>query len=112
MYLCVLGISISWKRSNGVFHFNKLLFLKPMKIVSNNVYFKIIFLFGFVYAFAGSGNAGPPAPTAKQNAATASAIPPPPGVPIDENIVVLLIVALLFGTYIIYLNYIKTKNTI
>jgi hypothetical protein len=78
-----------------------------MKIVSNSVCFLIIFLFGFMHAFAGSTKSGPPAPTAKQ-----TALPPPPGLSVDENVFVLMIVALLFGTYIIYLNYIKTKNTI
>ena len=77
-----------------------------MKIESNNVYFLIIFLFGFMNAFAGSINSGPPAPTAKQNRIS------PPGLPIDENIFILMIIALLFGIYIIYLNCIKTKNTI
>ncbi|MFV8269261.1 hypothetical protein ACNQGP_04900 [Flavobacterium sp. GT2N3] len=75
-----------------------------MKIESNNVCFLIIFLFGFMHAFAGSGDASPPAPTAKKV--------PPPGLSIDGNSIVILIVALLFGIYIIYLNYIKTKNTI
>ena len=78
-----------------------------MKTVSNNVYFLIIFLFGFVCAFAGSTDAGPPVPTAKK-----MGLPPSPGLPIDENIFLLLVVASLFGTYIIYYNYIKTKNTI
>ena len=78
-----------------------------MKIVSNNVYFLIIFLFWFMYTFAGSNKAGPPAPTAKQMTP-----PPPPALSINENIFILMIIALLFGTYIIYLSYIKTKNTI
>ena len=82
-----------------------------MKIVSNNFRFVIIFLFGCTYAFAGSSNNGPPAPTAKQNAVAIDPTPPP-GLSIDENIFILLVVALLFGTYIIYLSYIKTKNTI
>ena len=79
-----------------------------MKIVSNNVYFLIIFLFWFMYSFAGLNKAGPPAPTAKQTALP----PPPPALSIDENIFILMIVALLLGTYIIYINYGKTKNTI
>ena len=78
-----------------------------MRIESNKVYFLIIFLFGFMNVFAGSGGSGPPAPTAKQMAP-----PVGPGLPINENIFTLMIIALLFGIYIIYLNYIKTKNTI
>ena len=36
--------------------------------------------------------------------------PPPPGLPIDENIYMLLIVALFLGIYIIYNNKLKTKT--
>jgi hypothetical protein len=40
--------------------------------------------------------------------------PPPPNleVPIDENILILFSVAMLFGIYIIYRNNIKVKNPI
>jgi len=44
--------------------------------------------------------------------------PPPPGlcnpcpVPIDESIMILVVIAVLFGVYIIYKNNLKTKSPI
>lgn len=76
-----------------------------MKIKSNTLYFLIIFLFGIMNVFAGPGGSGPPAPTAKKP-------PPPPGLSIDENSVFIMILALLFGIYIIYSNTLKTKTPI
>ncbi len=37
---------------------------------------------------------------------------PPPGLPIDENIFILIIIALLFGVYVIYSHRLKTKTPI
>ena len=50
----------------------------------------------------------PPPPDGKEY------IPPPPGefLPIDENIFILMTVALLFGIYIIYKHKLKQKTTI
>ena len=45
---------------------------------------------------------GPPSPTGKKP-------PPPPGLPIDDNIIGLVVVALLFGFYVIYIHSLKTK---
>jgi hypothetical protein len=61
-----------------------------------------------MHAFAGNAD-GPPAPSP-----TGKAPPSPPVlvVPIDENIVILMIMALLFGIYIIYINALKTKTPI
>ena len=38
--------------------------------------------------------------------------PPPPGLPIDENILIVMIFAVLFGLYIIYGFKFKTKTPI
>ncbi|MFV8371455.1 hypothetical protein [Flavobacterium sp. LB2P74] len=76
-----------------------------MKIESNKVYFLIIFLFGIMDVLAGPGGSGPPAPTARKP-------PPPPGLSIDENSIVVMVIALLFGIYIIYDNMLKTETPI
>lgn len=57
---------------------------------------------GVSVAFAGPT---PPAPTHKKP-------PPPPGLPIDENIYVIVLFAILFGIYIIYRHNLKTKTPI
>jgi hypothetical protein len=64
-----------------------------------------------VFAGKGSGT-GPPAPTAKSSAVNEFGPPPPPGLPIDENIFILMIIAILFGIYIIYSFKLKTKTPI
>lgn len=76
-----------------------------MKALLVKFYLLIFFLFGMLSAFAGNGaGSGPPSPTGKT--------PPPPGLPIDENIFLLVGIAILFGIYIIYKNNLKTKNPI
>ncbi|KIA87152.1 hypothetical protein OA85_05945 [Flavobacterium sp. AED] len=75
-----------------------------MKIESNKFYFLIIFLFGIMNAFAGD----PPAPSPFGRKKP----PPPPGLPIDENIFILMIMTVLFGIYIIYSFRLKTKTPI
>ena len=77
-----------------------------MKIVPNKFYFFIAFLFGKFYSIAGNG--GPPVP----NIAGRKKPPPPPGLPINENIFILIIIALIFGIYIIYDHRLKTKTPI
>jgi hypothetical protein len=85
-----------------------LLFLKIMKVVSDKFSLLLVFLLGTMYAFAGNAD-GPPAPSPNGRLP-----PPPPSVaaPIDENIVILMIMALLFGIYIIYIDALKTKTPI
>jgi hypothetical protein len=83
-----------------------------MRVLSDKLFLFIGFLMGTLYAIAGSAG-GPPAPNpaGKMNGAM---VGPPvgPGLPIDENIVVLVIIAVLFGIYIIYKDKLKTKSTI
>ncbi len=69
-----------------------------MKAIVYRFFVLIITLFGVTDAFAVPS---PPAPGDK--------IPPPPGLPIDENIYILLIMGILFGIYIIFRFQSKTK---
>jgi hypothetical protein len=62
----------------------------------------MIFVLGMINAFA--ANPAPPSPVGRRRP------PPPPGLPIDENIWTMMLVALLFGIYIIYNFKIKQKT--
>jgi hypothetical protein len=64
-----------------------------MKAIVDKVFILIVTLLGMTDAFAAPH---PPSPGSK------TTTPPPPGLPIDENISFLLIMAMLFGIYIIY----------
>jgi hypothetical protein len=84
-----------------------------MRVLSDKLFLFIGFLMGTLYAIAGSGG-GPPAPNpaGKSNGAMDVPPPPPPGTPIDENLIVLMAIAVLFGIYIIYKDRLKTKSPI
>jgi hypothetical protein len=71
-----------------------------MKIITNKFLITMLCFLGSFVAFAGPT---PPAPTHKKP-------PPPPGLPIDENILIVLLIAILLGIYIIYKHNIKTKT--
>ncbi|HSN49200.1 MAG TPA: hypothetical protein VLR29_10610 [Flavobacterium sp.] len=73
-----------------------------MRTIANKFIFVIIHLLGGIIAFAAPK---PPPPDYKKP-------PPPPGLPIDENISVLVIMAILLGFYIIYKYHLKTKAPI
>ncbi|MCG9792150.1 hypothetical protein [Flavobacterium algicola] len=66
-----------------------------MKIISNKHYLLIAFFAGTVCMIA-----QPPAPIP---------VIPPPGLPIDEGLIALLIGGILFGTYTIY-NFNKKRK--
>lgn len=72
-----------------------------MKINLQNFLIVVLILLGPI---CGLASTTPPSPRRPP--------PPPPGdrVPIDENLMVLLIVALLFGIYIIYKHRLKQKT--
>ena len=75
-----------------------------MKMISK---IAIVFLFGIVNVFAASA---PPTPasTAKNAAATAGP-EPQPALPIDSNLLLLVIAAVLLGIYVIYKHKLYTK---
>jgi hypothetical protein len=73
-----------------------------MKNIANKLLFVTICLFGVTIAFAAPN---PPAPTHKKP-------PSPPGLSIDENVLVIVIMAILFGIYMIYRYQLKTKAPI
>ncbi|MEZ7499130.1 hypothetical protein QO200_10290 [Flavobacterium sp. Arc3] len=80
-----------------------------MKDLQNKYYFFVFFLFGMLRAFADGVSPPPP----DDPVVTADGLPPPPpGFAIDENIFMLLSIAILFGIYIIYKNNLKTKSSI
>jgi hypothetical protein len=70
-----------------------------MKNIVNKFIFVTIYLLGVAIAFAAPK---PPPPNYKRPA-------PPQGLPIDENISFLVIIAIMFGIYIIYRHRLKTK---
>ena len=73
-----------------------------MKVIAKKYFIMMIYLLGISNAFAANH---PPPPTFKKP-------PPPPGLPIDENILILVMFAVLFGIYNIYKYNIKTKTPI
>lgn len=73
-----------------------------MKIVQKNALCFILFFFSIFSIIA---KESPPSPTYRTP-------PAPPLLPIDENIYIVMIIALLFGIYIIYNNRLKTKTPI
>jgi len=73
-----------------------------MKTIASKFIFVTLYLLGVTIAFAAPK---PPPPNYKKP-------PSPPGLPIDENISVLVIMALLFGIYMIYRHQLKTKAPI
>ena len=77
-----------------------------MNILPNKFYLFIAFLFGTFFAIAGSPGFPEPNPSGRRKP------PPAPGLPIDENICILIIIALIFGMYVIYSHKLKTKTPI
>ena len=73
-----------------------------MKIAQKKTVSFMVFFFSIYSIFAKDP---PPAPTYRKP-------PPPPHLSIDENIFVVVLIALLFGIYIIYNNRLKTKTSI
>ncbi len=75
-----------------------------MKAIVNKLLAFTFFLFGILNGMA---KATPPAPNQKTN------IPPTPvGLPINENLFYLLILAVFFGIYIIYTHNLEGKKSV
>ena len=74
-----------------------------MKTIVNAFFIIIAFLLGIVDTVAKNT---PPVP----NSNGRTNVPGGPGLPIDENLLVLLIIAVVYGIYIIYNQPIKTKK--
>ena len=70
-----------------------------MKTIVNKFFVLVIYMLGLVHIYAAPH---PPMPNGKPPQ-------PPPGVAIDENLPVLLIIAVLFGIYIVYNQFLKQK---
>jgi hypothetical protein len=73
-----------------------------MRIIVKFFFIIIISFLGVTHAIAAPH---PPNPGGKKP-------PPPPGLPIDDGIYIVFILALLYGIYIIYNNKLKTKTPI
>lgn len=73
-----------------------------MKVSRDNFFLTIVFLLGFVSVHAAKT---PPEPTEKSAAPIA-----PPGTPIDSELIMLFVLALLYGLYILHKHYFKTKK--
>jgi hypothetical protein len=74
-----------------------------MKTFRNRFLLTLAFALSCIGVFAQGPPEPPPEPTS---------VPPPVGLPIDSNIIFLLIIALLFGIYVIYKDRLKTKYPI
>ena len=79
-----------------------------MKITIKILLVLIVFIFGVTKVFADVPTE-PPAPMTNANGAP---VVTPPGLPIDENIPLFVIIAILLGLYIIYNHNLKTKTPI
>ncbi|SFF29850.1 hypothetical protein SAMN04488131_11449 [Flavobacterium xueshanense] len=82
----------------------RMIYAKFMKLFKIVFFSLMIFVLGIFNAFA--ANHAPPSPTGRRRP------PPPPGLPIDENILTLMLVALVLGIYIIYRFKLKQKTPI
>lgn len=78
-----------------------------MKIFPNIFFSLIAFLFSILNGIA---KTTPPPPTGK-SAATMTP-PPPPGLPIDQGVVVGIIIAMVYGIYVIYSHQLDKKTSI
>jgi hypothetical protein len=77
-----------------------------MKMISK---IAIVFLLGIVNVFAASA---PPTPASTAKSAAALGPDPQPDLPIDSNLLLLAIAALLLGIYVIYKHKLNKKASV
>ena len=77
-----------------------------MKMISK---IAIVFLLGIVNVFAASA---PPTPASTAKSAGVSGPDPQPDLPIDSNLLFLVIAALLLGIYVIYKHRLNRKASV
>lgn len=75
--------------------------------ILNKYSFLVTCLFVTIITVAAEGEPPPPAP-----ASFGVSNPPPPGLPIDNNLFVLFVFGLLFGFYKIYVFAVKNKRPV
>jgi hypothetical protein len=75
-----------------------------MKTIINKFFILIAYLLGIAGVFAAPN---PPPPNGRNQGPP----PPPPGLPIDEYNTVLLVLALLFGMYVVYKHTLKNCSS-
>ena len=73
-------------------------------------FFKIIFLLFFLYGYV--AHAGGPCPPDDPDPLNPCEAAPGDNLPINENITILILIAVLFGIYIIYNNKLNKKRPI
>lgn len=72
------------------------------------IFIFFVLLIGPLVVLAGN----PPSPTSSSPTGRSAAPPPPPSAPIDENLIMLFVLAIIMGCYIIYNYKQKTKAAI
>lgn len=80
---------------------------KNIRMKNKTVSFRITILCLFLNAMVYSAPPPPPPPPAPTDGP-----PPPLGFPIDENIMVVVVLAVIFGLYIVYKHHLKQKTPI
>ncbi len=80
-----------------------------MKVSLKIFFYSTVLLFSTVDV---SAKATPPQPPPTGRMAATNTPPPPPGLPIDQDVVVLLIIASLYGIYVIYSFSKKVKASV
>jgi hypothetical protein len=69
-------------------------------ITPKNIYLSLLALVLSIYSYAGIPGGGPPPPTP----------PPPPGFPIDGGLILLFLIALIYGLYKMKKVVVETKQ--
>lgn len=79
-----------------------------MKII-NKILTVFLVFFAATMAFA---ETPPPPPSTAKSMGASSVPPPPPELPIGDNLLILMLSAILLGIYILYKHNLKTKASV